>query len=83
MSVKGYEWESDFAKSHRAEGRVEGREEGRVEGEVKALLLLLEARGIPVTDDVRDRVEGCTDLGQIERWIQRVVTADTADDLFA
>ncbi|MEU8799254.1 hypothetical protein [Spirillospora sp. NPDC048819] len=95
MSVKGYEWESDFAKSHRAEGReegraegreeghAEGREEGHAEGEVRALLLVLQSRGIAVSDEVRGRVEGCTDLDQIERWIRRASTVDTAADLFA
>lgn len=82
MTVKGYEWESDFAKSHRAEGRAEGRSEGCAEGEVKALLLMLEARGIAISDDVRARVGGCSDLDQIERWIQRALTVECAEDLF-
>ncbi|WP_329097738.1 hypothetical protein OG979_19735 [Actinomadura citrea] len=78
VKLDNYEWQSEFAITHRAEGRAEGE----VEGEVKALLLLLEARGLDVPEDVRSRVQGCTDLEQIERWIQRAVSADTAEDLF-
>ncbi|WP_141579940.1 hypothetical protein [Actinomadura sp. WMMA1423] len=74
VKLDNYEWQSEFAMTHRAEGRAEG--------EVKALLLLLEARGLDVPEDVRARVEGCTDPEQIERWIQRAVSADTAEDLF-
>ncbi|WP_149260064.1 hypothetical protein [Actinomadura sp. K4S16] len=79
MKLDNYEWQSEFAISHRAEGRAEGE----VKGESKALLLMLEARGVDVPEDVRRRVEGCTDLEQIERWIQRAVSADTAEDLFS
>ncbi|MES9536987.1 hypothetical protein [Actinomadura sp. NPDC000600] len=75
MKLEDYEWQSEFAISHRAEGRAQG--------EAKALLLMLEARGLRVPEDVRRRVEGCTDLEQIERWIQRAVSADTAEDLFS
>jgi hypothetical protein len=78
VKLEDYEWQSEFAISHRAEGRAQGR----AQGEVKALLLMLEARGLDVPEDVRRRVEGCTDLQQIERWIQRAVSAETAEDLF-
>ncbi|TDC47423.1 hypothetical protein E1281_26275 [Actinomadura sp. KC345] len=87
MTVKGYEWESDFAKTHRAEGRAEGRAQGRAEGEVKgeikALLLMLEARGVVLSAGVRGRIESCTDPDRIERWIQRAATVERAEDLFA
>ncbi|MFD0538635.1 hypothetical protein ACFQY7_37820 [Actinomadura luteofluorescens] len=43
---------------------------------------MLEARGLDVPADVRARVQGCTDLEQIERWIQRAISADSAEDLF-
>ncbi|MEU9867515.1 hypothetical protein AB0C87_06660 [Actinomadura sp. NPDC048021] len=74
VKLDNYEWQSEFALTHRAEGRTEG--------EAKALLLMLAARGLDVSEDVRARVEACTDPEQIERWIQRAVSADSAEDLF-
>ncbi|MEV0660243.1 hypothetical protein ACIBI3_01775 [Actinomadura luteofluorescens] len=82
VKLDNYEWQSEFAITHRAEGRAEGLAEGEARGEAKALLLLLEARGLDVPADVRVRVQGCTDLEQIERWIQRAISADSAEDLF-
>ncbi|MEU9867516.1 hypothetical protein AB0C87_06665 [Actinomadura sp. NPDC048021] len=70
MKLDRYEWQSEFALTHRAEG------------EVKALLLMLEARGLDVSAGVRAQVEGCSDSEQIERWIRRAVSADSAEDLF-
>ena len=54
--MKGYEYQSDFAKKYVAQGRAEGRVEGRVEGEAQALLTVLQARGIAVPDTARERI---------------------------
>jgi hypothetical protein len=70
-----YRYESDFARRYFDQGEARGRAED--------VLAVLGARGIEVTDDVRERISGCTDLGQLRTWILRAVTATTADDLFA
>ena len=70
-----YRYESDFARRYFDQGEARGRAED--------VLAELGARGIEVTDDVRERISGCTDLGQLRTWILRAVTATTADDLFA
>jgi hypothetical protein len=49
---------------------------------VRALLAILNARGIPVPDDARARITGCTDLDQLETWVRRAATATTIQDLF-
>ncbi|GAA0563574.1 hypothetical protein [Actinomadura livida] len=77
MNVVGYEWQSEFAKTHRGEGRAEGR----AEGEAKAVLLVLGARGITVPNEIRERVTNCTDIDQLERWVQRAAVIDKAEDL--
>ncbi|MFF7528501.1 hypothetical protein ACFZB2_05235 [Streptomyces bobili] len=61
----------------------EVREEGRVEALAEVTLRILRVRGIDVPDDVRARVEACTDLDQLIRWSERAVHAARADDLFA
>jgi hypothetical protein len=73
VKLDNYEWKSEFAITHRAEG------EARVEA--RAVLLVLDARGVAVPDDIRDRVTSCTDLDQLERWVQRAAVVDTAQEL--
>ncbi|WP_432171080.1 hypothetical protein [Streptomyces sp. 1222.5] len=46
-------------------------------------LRILEWRGIPVSDEVRERVESCTDLHQLETWAQRAVHGTEATELLA
>jgi len=49
---------------------------------VRALLSILDARGIPVPDGVHNRITSCTDLDQLDTWVRRAITATTVDDLF-
>jgi hypothetical protein len=71
----------------RVEGRVEGREEGRTEGRVEgtraALLAVLAARGLAPSDEVRARIEACTDGELLQRWISRAASATSEDEVFA
>ena len=77
---------SPFAKEHfgrgKREGRREGKREGKKEGEADAILLVLEARGLDVSDAERERITSCADLKQLKRWITRAVTAEKTGDLF-
>ncbi|MDV9169137.1 hypothetical protein R6V09_03165 [Streptomyces sp. W16] len=57
--------------------------EGRAEGEAKGILFVLEARGIPVPDSVRERITTCTDLDRMDAWLERSRTVERAEDLFA
>ncbi len=47
------------------------------------VLGILGWRSIPVTDAVRERVEACSDLDQLEAWAQRAVHATDAAELFS
>ncbi|MFF9125793.1 hypothetical protein ACF09J_21220 [Streptomyces sp. NPDC014889] len=58
------------------------REEGRVEESVEMTLRILEWRGVPVPEAVRERVLACTDREQLRTWAQRAVHAASAEDLF-
>lgn len=79
LMMKGYEYQSDFAKKYVAQGR----EEGRSAGEANALLLFLAARGFAVDEALRERVVACRDLDRLDRWIQRAAVAATLDEVFA
>ena len=43
--------------------------------------MVLDARGINVPDELRERITACTDLEQLGKWIRRAATAHTAQDL--
>src|SRR5215470_9118646 len=70
MTAGTYEYKSDFARRY------------YTKGEVRALLAILNARGIPVTDDVHARITACTDLDHLDTWVRRASTATTIQDLF-
>ena len=55
---------------------------GQREGEADAILLVLEARGLEVTDADRERITGSTDLRQLKKWVRRAATAEKTGDLF-
>ncbi|WP_328438990.1 hypothetical protein OHA71_21330 [Streptomyces sp. NBC_00444] len=57
--------------------------EGKAEGEAKGILSVLEVRGIPVSDSVRERITSCTDLDRMDAWLERSRTVGRAEDLFA
>ena len=46
------------------------------------LLRLLAVQGLKVPAPVRDRVLSCTDLGQLEAWADKAMTASTLKDVF-
>jgi hypothetical protein len=52
---------------------------GEARGEGRAVLTVLDARGVEVSDVMRERVLACDDLAQLEVWLRRAVTATTAE----
>ena len=88
------EWEDKGRAEGRTEGRAEGRTEGRAEGrtegraegradEARSLLLkVMAARSLPVTPDVRARIDREPDLARLESWLEAAVTATAIGDVF-
>jgi hypothetical protein len=64
------------------QGRAEGEARGRAEGEAAMLLRVLAARGFTVPDDIRQRIQSCTDLARLEAWGDRAVTTTSLDEIF-
>ncbi|MET8144930.1 hypothetical protein ABZU32_31905 [Sphaerisporangium sp. NPDC005288] len=73
---------SPFAKEHYGKGLEAGKKEARVEERGNAVLTILTARGVHVSDDVRERITACTDLTELNTWMLRSATATTTDELF-
>jgi hypothetical protein len=65
--IKGYEYQSDFAKKYVAEGRTEGRAE--------SLLTVLRVRGIAVPDTAREHILAQKDPARLERWLEKATVA--------
>lgn len=82
VKTRTYEYQSDFARRYFSQGEAKGEAKGEARGEVKAVLAVLDARGIDVPDDVRIRITECADLDQLDTWVRRAATATSAGDLF-
>jgi hypothetical protein len=70
----GYEFQSNFARKHDAMGQARGH--------AKAVIGVLEARGLHVSDEQRERILGCKDLEQLAAWVRKAVTIASAHELF-
>lgn len=61
---------------------LKGVAAGQAEERSRLILSVLEKRDIPTTDDHRARIADCTDLDVLDRWWDRVLTVDSAEELF-
>jgi predicted transposase/invertase (TIGR01784 family) len=66
----------------RQEGRQEGRHEGRQEGEAAVLLRLIQLKFGPPDQTLRQRI-AATDAETLLRWSERILTAQTLDEVLA
>lgn len=76
-----YEFRSELLRGIAAQAKAQGKAQGKALGEARAILTVLEGRGVTVPDDVRDRIQECTDTDQLDAWLRRAITATTADEL--
>jgi hypothetical protein len=76
--MKGYEYQSDFAKKYVAQGRIEGR----AEEAAQAVLTVLQARGLVVPDAARERILAQKDTERLERWLKKAVVAPSVAAVF-
>jgi hypothetical protein len=67
----------------KARGEALGEARGEARGEGRAVLTVLDARGIPMPDAIREQILACTDLTQLDTWLRRAVTATTAEDVIS
>jgi Uma2 family endonuclease len=65
-----------------ARGEAEGRAKGKAEALARAILVVLERRGIPIGAESRARIGGERDVRTLERWHALAVTCVSAAELF-
>ncbi|MFF5257711.1 hypothetical protein ACFY4C_02110 [Actinomadura viridis] len=82
LTLKGYEYQSDFARKYFDDGKAEGKAEGRSEAAARMILAVLRGRGLCVTDEVRERIVGCGDFEQLMFWHERSLSVASAKELF-
>ena len=70
----GYEYQSDFAREHAAQGKIGGR--------ARALLRILEAQGWFGRERYRERILACRDLAKLDRWIARAAVGTSLTAIF-
>ena len=73
------QYRTEFARSYKAEGR----QEGLLEAKAQDVLAFLEARGLEIPGDIRERILGSTDLAELDRWIRRAAVVSEARELFS
>ena len=61
-----------------ATGEARGEARGEVRGEARGVLKVLDARGIAVSEALRERILSCTDPAMIDVWTRRAAVASTA-----
>ncbi len=75
MMKSGYQFQSEFARSYVAKGQIEAK--------AHAVLTVLEARGLEVPAEVRERVLASTDIAELDRWVRRAAVVSDARELLA
>ncbi|MEV0591845.1 hypothetical protein [Nonomuraea cavernae] len=48
----------------------------------RSVIGFLDARGIPVTDEARARISGCTDEALLDEWTFKALSVRSVDELF-
>ncbi len=66
----------------KAEVKAEVKAEGKRLGKIEFLVQLLSKRGLVLDDELRGRLDRCTDEAQLQRWFDRAFTATTVAAIF-
>jgi len=86
MIPQGYKFQSEFALKHQALGEARGEALGEARGEARgmanAVLAVLAQRGLSPSAEEHERILACTEHAQLDRWLQRAVTAADSSELF-
>ncbi|MCT7356501.1 hypothetical protein N4P33_30810 [Streptomyces sp. 15-116A] len=75
-------YKSYIAEEIREEGREQGVELGHAERGAQDVLLVLERRGLDISEAVRSRITECHDPEILSHWLALAVTVPKAEDIF-
>jgi hypothetical protein len=80
MDVEKYKQQSVWVREALDEGKKLGLDEGRVAEARRAVSRVLLRRGLSLDAGQQQRLDGCSDLATLQRWLDRAVTASTVDE---
>jgi Uma2 family endonuclease len=69
------------AEAERAAALEEELAASEVKAKAAAVLMVLDARGLPIPEEVRERVLSSRDLAEIERWLRRAAIVSSTAEL--
>lgn len=89
MKSGKYEYQTEFVRAWvaqreeaRRQGFEEGYREGYREGMRTGLFIVLDARGLEVDGEARQRIQACEDADQLKAWVRKAVTVASIQGLF-
>ncbi|AUX25439.1 hypothetical protein SOCEGT47_059860 [Sorangium cellulosum] len=65
------------------EGKLEGMRQGELKGKKETLLRLLARAGIALAESESARIQACSDIATLDRWIENVLGAKTATEVLS
>lgn len=65
-----------------ARGRADGYTAGQAESMINGLFIVLAARRLHLPVRTGNRIVDCTDLDQLDPWLQRAATAESVEEIF-
>jgi hypothetical protein len=80
-SVMDVQRAEELMRSHGEELIERGMRRGLVQAQVRGVLRILDARGVAVTDEARQRILSCKDMATLDRWFDRALNASTLSDV--
>jgi hypothetical protein len=83
MASGNYQYQSDFAKRYVAQGEAQGEARGRAAGLREAIVHVLSARSLELSEVGRARLDVCTDVATLTAWLERAATARSEAEVFA
>ena len=89
LSVKGYRevekmevtWADKMMEKGLVKGREQGLKAGVLEGKRETLLRLLAAKFGSVSEENRSRVQALESVDELDAYLERVLTAESIDDM--
>ncbi len=78
LQRRGY----DSLEAVQAESEARGEARGKVQGGMQTLLMMLDARGIALSEAQRQTIMNSQDPEQLRLWVHRAAVVDSADALF-
>lgn len=62
------------------EGLDKGRDEGEAKGKAESILMILQARGLPIPKEAEDRIRSCRDQERLGQWLLQALRVSSADE---